>query len=527
MTESFRCPSCYAPLEFEGKPVQKCCFCGGSVIVPAHVIQSSHSFGGAGRLDFGDLSSLTGKALKIAEIQRLIQRGQKIHAIKIFRETFGVGLAEAKDAVDAMEAGKSIDISGMQVVTSSAPVNLQSNAENIAEIQRLLSGGNKIEAIRRFREMTGVGLKEAKDAVEAIERGENLDISKMQAPSSNARLYIQNDPQSMAAVKKVGVAVGGSILGSVLLTFILVIGAIIGVFYMVSRTFNDAVERSSTPAPTPAVPQPLKTAAAENSIAQELLKFGGEGTGAGKFNDNRAIAVDPDGKIYSGDRAGGRIQVFDASGNFQTQIMADGSRYIDSLAVDRKGNLFALTGYDVLRFNKETGETLGKYRIDSASDMAIGLDGKLYVSNRRGEITVLSAEGAKLKTIKISKDLGLDWIERIAIDGAGNFFLLDNRTSAVFKLAPDGKLLTRFGGRAGGSPNDAPKSQFYGGGEDLAVDSQGRLYVSQVSRISIFDGSGNYLNDFKATQAFGMTLNDKDELFVAARPFVVKYKVQL
>jgi hypothetical protein len=61
----------------------------------------------------------------------------------------------------------------------------------------------------------------------------------------------------------------------------------------------------------------------------------------------------------------------------------------------------------------------------------------------------------------------------------------------------------------------------------LAVDSQGRLYVSQVSRISIFDTNGNYLNDFKATQAFGMTFNDKDELFVAARPFVVKYKVNL
>ena len=92
MTESFRCPSCSAPLEFEGKPVQKCRFCGGNVIVPAHVIQSSPSFGGAGRLDFGDLSSLTGKALKIAEIQRLIQSNQKIHAIKLFRETFGVGL---------------------------------------------------------------------------------------------------------------------------------------------------------------------------------------------------------------------------------------------------------------------------------------------------------------------------------------------------------------------------------------------------------------------------------------------------
>jgi hypothetical protein len=460
MAESFRCPSCSAPLEFEGKPVQKCRFCGSSVIVPANVLQSSHVFGGAGNLDFGDLSSLTGKALKIAEIQRLIQTGNKIYAIKLFRETFGGGLKEAKDAVDAMEEGKSIDLSGMQLQSSPTRIDLRSN------------------------------------------------------------------PQNLAAAKKIGVAVGGSILGTVFITFILIIGAIIGVFYLVSRTIENAVENSS-PAPTPAVPQPLKTQPAEASIAQELLKFGGEGTGAGKFKDNRTIAVDADGKIYSADFSGGRIQVFDGGGNFQTQIMADTSRTVDALAVDRRGNLFALQGYDVYRLNRETGETLGKYRVDAASDLAVGLDGKLYVSTRRGEIAVLGADGAKIKSVSISKDLGIDYVQQIAVDGAGNFFLLDSRNSAVFKLSPDGKLLTRFGGRGEGSLEKMPKTQFYGGGGDLAVDSQGRLYVSQNLRISVFDTNGNFINDFKTTQAFGMAFNDRDELFVAARPFVVKYKVNL
>jgi ribosomal protein L7/L12 len=517
MTESFRCPSCSAPLEFEGKPVQKCRFCGSNVIVPSSVIQNSNVFGGVGNLDFGDLSPLTGKALKIAEIQRLIQSKQKIYAIKLFRETFGVGLKEAKDAVDAMEEGKSIDISGMRVVTS-APAGVQSNAENTAEIQRLLRGGSKIEAIRRFREMTGVGLNEAKDAVEAVERGENLDISRMQANAFNA--------QNLEIVKKVGYTVGGSILASVVITAVLIIGAVIGVFFLVSRTIDRAVDDSDS-IQTPAAPPPLKPETKESSIAQELLKFGGEGTGAGKFKDNRTIAVAADGKIYSADFSGGRIQVFDAAGNFQTQIMSDTTRTVDALAVDRKGNLFVLQGYDVFRLNRETGETLGKYRVDAASDLAVGLDGKLYVPSRRGEITVLSAEGAKLKSVSVSKDLGIDNVQQIAVDGAGNFFLLDGKISAVFKLSPDGKLLTRFGGRGTGSLEKMPKTQFYGGGEDLAVDSQGRLYVSQNVRISVFDADGNFVNDFKTTQAFGMAFNDKDELFVAARPFVVKYKVNL
>ena len=37
------------------------------------------------------------------------------------------------------------------------------------EVEALLRGGQKIEAIRRYREMHGVGLKEAKDAVDAIQ----------------------------------------------------------------------------------------------------------------------------------------------------------------------------------------------------------------------------------------------------------------------------------------------------------------------------------------------------------------------
>lgn len=38
----------------------------------------------------------------------------------------------------------------------------------MAEARDLVAGGNKIEAIKVYREHTGLGLKEAKDAVEAL-----------------------------------------------------------------------------------------------------------------------------------------------------------------------------------------------------------------------------------------------------------------------------------------------------------------------------------------------------------------------
>jgi len=39
-----------------------------------------------------------------------------------------------------------------------------------AEVERLIRAGRKIEAIKAWRESTGVGLREAKEAVEELER---------------------------------------------------------------------------------------------------------------------------------------------------------------------------------------------------------------------------------------------------------------------------------------------------------------------------------------------------------------------
>jgi hypothetical protein len=49
--------------------------------------------------------------LKLAEIQKELNAGRKINAIKIFRETFGTGLKDAKEAVEALQWGENLDIS--------------------------------------------------------------------------------------------------------------------------------------------------------------------------------------------------------------------------------------------------------------------------------------------------------------------------------------------------------------------------------------------------------------------------------
>jgi ribosomal protein L7/L12 len=47
-----------------------------------------------------------------SEITELLRQGKKIAAIKLYRETTGVGLAQAKDQVEAIERGESPALPG-------------------------------------------------------------------------------------------------------------------------------------------------------------------------------------------------------------------------------------------------------------------------------------------------------------------------------------------------------------------------------------------------------------------------------
>lgn len=102
--------------------------------------------------------NLTGEQLK--ELRRLIAKGDKLEAIKQFRNMADVGLAEAKVAIEAIEAG-----AHHAGAHEALPRNLkQAEQAALAEIRR----GNLIEAIRKYRQQTNVGLKEGKEAVDAL-----------------------------------------------------------------------------------------------------------------------------------------------------------------------------------------------------------------------------------------------------------------------------------------------------------------------------------------------------------------------
>jgi ribosomal protein L7/L12 len=102
----------------------------------------------------------------------LVRNGQKIEAIKLYRERTGAGLQAAKDAVEALEQG------GPQ---SALPVVSSGNSNDILV---LLRAGQKIAAIKLYRETTGVGLAEAKNAVEALAREHGMPTGQVGCGSS-------------------------------------------------------------------------------------------------------------------------------------------------------------------------------------------------------------------------------------------------------------------------------------------------------------------------------------------------------
>ncbi len=98
-----------------------------------------------------------------------IRSGNKIEAIKLYREQTGLGLKEAKDAVDALEKAINAGIPVDSMLTAPPSTNLP-QGNWMQEVMDEIRAGRKINAIKIYRENSGLGLKESKDAVDALEK---------------------------------------------------------------------------------------------------------------------------------------------------------------------------------------------------------------------------------------------------------------------------------------------------------------------------------------------------------------------
>ena len=143
------CPSCGAPLEFDGtSSIVRCRFCKNIALVPGLLAAQE----------------ATPRA-SLDKVRRLAQNGNLIEAIRRYRELYGVGLKEAKDAVDALAAGKVVEVHRV----FSGPLNAEETRRMLDEVKELLQSGDKIAAIQHYREVNDVSMTQAKDVVDQVE----------------------------------------------------------------------------------------------------------------------------------------------------------------------------------------------------------------------------------------------------------------------------------------------------------------------------------------------------------------------
>ena len=95
-----------------------------------------------------------------------LQRGNTVEAIKLLRESTGLGLKEAKDIIDRHLRGDPVSVAA---AASADPLPLP--------VVEALQRGNRIEAIKLLRESTGMDLRDAHDAVEKFRRSTAADAT--------------------------------------------------------------------------------------------------------------------------------------------------------------------------------------------------------------------------------------------------------------------------------------------------------------------------------------------------------------
>jgi len=90
------------------------------------------------------------------QVRALLDQGQKIKAIKLYKKETGLGLAEAREAVEAIPSG------------ADTPSSSEIGDDVQTELLRLLGRGDRLEAVKLYKDRMGVGLAEAKQAVESL-----------------------------------------------------------------------------------------------------------------------------------------------------------------------------------------------------------------------------------------------------------------------------------------------------------------------------------------------------------------------
>jgi hypothetical protein len=461
MLQSFECPNCQARLDYDSKAQSLtvlCAYCSSTVIVPDSLRTNRTTQSGQ-------------QTQALAQIVQLVQNGRKIEAIKLFRDTFAVGLKEAKDVVDAIERHEDIHLGGTNFHTEAVTFSTYSTTPTVQT-----SGGVRTGCTVMLVMLVLTIIGAAVFLMLIIPANSETTLQRV----SSALGDNSAEPNAVATANALSETLTESIM--------------------------ESIQESLPNIPT-----------ADPEFAAVVLQIGGEeGIGPGFFNDTRRLAIDGDGNIYTGDYSGGRIQVFEANGKFLATWNAGEELYMTGMTVNRAGTLYLIRSGNIEKYNGLTGEFLGAITLPGGQrnlfeTVGTGPDGSVYLVAQNRLVRLDNSDTITLDiTDPFANIPNFDVLRyNVAIDGAGNIFLLGRYS--VYKLDANGRFANQFGSR--GDADDQFTSP-----TSLAVDGKGRIFVDDIFGIKVFDSNGRYLAALDSPGvAFDMLFTDENELLIMDR----------
>jgi streptogramin lyase len=289
--------------------------------------------------------------------------------------------------------------------------------------------------------------------------------------------------------------------------------------------FAQTAAATATPLPTP-TPQ----------YAEPVLTFGESGNGEGMFTRASYIAVDGKGNVYTADYEGGKVQRFNAAGEYLSQWrFGDSKTNLHGLSASFNGDVYLAYDQVIEQYDGASGKLLNQISHPEGGefgDLAVNADGSLAavwyegrwglitsIEGHREELDLFSPEGELVQAFPNfisaqTESLALD--VNLAVDGAGTIYALSD--SVIFQFSPEGKFLDRID-HLGDGPGQ------YRTARTLAVDGKGRIYVVDGRNVYVYAGGQQFVDVFSSPEFLNaLAIDRQGGIWGAANEQVLRFE---